>query len=231
VLFLREIFMDVFFAYCSFFSCLSFSGTPIQNDLLELVSLLNFIMPGLFFDHLEALTELFDRRGPAGAILRGQTGDTVAMQRVERARRIMVPFLLRRKKADVISELPQKIEILKKCVMTTSQHEMYQEMMRESKKCIADAVAATGAHNSQADAQASGARRGRGRPKKSAGGPAPKEAQKSLAGILMRLRKIANHPLLERRLYDNQRLREMSKKIMKVSWASPTSESSLRQEF
>lgn len=70
------------------------TGTPIQNNLQELVSLLNFIKEDVFMDAEDQLRQIFKVHAKGVVNLLSQ-------QRVSRARTMMTPFVLRRKKAQV----------------------------------------------------------------------------------------------------------------------------------
>lgn len=78
---------------------LALSGTPVENRLEELWSVLRFAAPGLL-----GARETFLRRYEAG-VLRGET------ELVTRLRRIIKPFLLRRLKKDVLTELPPRTHV------------------------------------------------------------------------------------------------------------------------
>lgn len=86
------------------------TGTPIENRLTDLWSIVDFVVPG----YLHALTR-FEQR------LRAQ--DPRPFQRLVRAR--LRPVLLRRTKAEVAPELPPRIEERRDCEMSVSQRKAY----------------------------------------------------------------------------------------------------------
>jgi ATP-dependent DNA helicase len=92
------------------------SGTPIQNSLEELWSLLNFVNPQIF-DDLSVFNSWFGFRD-IGQSSRGATAeDAILMeerknQTVTKLHEILRPFLLRRVKTDVLLDLPPKKEIV-----------------------------------------------------------------------------------------------------------------------
>ncbi|MGI4809821.1 MAG: DEAD/DEAH box helicase, partial [Janthinobacterium lividum] len=94
---------------------LCLSGTPIENNLEELWSQFAFLMPGLFGER-RTFTRRF--RTPIE-----QRGDDV--RRAQLVRRIR-PFILRRIKADVATELPPKHTILRRITLAPAQREFYE---------------------------------------------------------------------------------------------------------
>ncbi len=104
------------------------TGTPLQNNLAELWSLLNFLMPQ-FFDNLENFESWFDfstildRDGQKQNIERERKNRLVASLHA-----ILKPFLLRRVKADVESSLPKKREYILYAPLSNAQKELYREI-------------------------------------------------------------------------------------------------------
>lgn len=72
------------------------TGTPLQNNLLELMSLLKFIMPHDFKNASEALETIFKAKS-------GAKDSQLSKSRVDRAKKMMLPFVLRRIKDKVSS--------------------------------------------------------------------------------------------------------------------------------
>jgi|GEM_PF-768696 len=99
---------------------LAVTGTPLENDPLELWSLFEFLMPGFFGSKAG-----FDRR--YAAPLR-KTGDSAVLGRLRARTR---PFILRRHKREVASELPPLQERVVWCPLGKAQRELY-ETVRES---------------------------------------------------------------------------------------------------
>ncbi|TMW63465.1 hypothetical protein Poli38472_002406 [Pythium oligandrum] len=105
------------------------TGTPLQNNLTELWSLLNFILPDVF-DDLELFESWFsftpDEAAANGTVTADDvlTGDKKA-EIVSKLHEILRPFLLRRLKTDVITEMPSKTEIFVYCPMAPMQREYY----------------------------------------------------------------------------------------------------------
>ncbi|KAL7419963.1 putative ATPase [Cryptotrichosporon argae] len=102
------------------------TGTPLHNNLAELWSLLNFILPDIF-DDLDSFQQWFDlddmSTSPSddGLLNKGAI--------VSSLHAILKPFLLRRLKVDVEKELPPKKEYLLYAPLTAQQKDMYQAIV------------------------------------------------------------------------------------------------------
>jgi superfamily II DNA or RNA helicase len=94
---------------------LCLSGTPIENNLEELWSQFAFLMPGL----------LGDRRGFAKRFRTPIEKNGDAVCRAQLVQRIQ-PFILRRTKAEVATELPPKHTILRRITLAPDQRELYE---------------------------------------------------------------------------------------------------------
>ncbi|KAI0399536.1 SNF2 family N-terminal domain-containing protein [Xylaria palmicola] len=101
------------------------TGTPLQNNLKELWSLLHFLMPDLFLDW-EAFETWFDFSD-----LRDEEGtaqfieDKESQSLVAKIHKVLQPLLLRRIKADVAAYLPKKREYVLYAPMTKEQTDLY----------------------------------------------------------------------------------------------------------
>ncbi|KAI1422266.1 SNF2 family N-terminal domain-containing protein [Xylaria sp. FL1777] len=101
------------------------TGTPLQNNLKELWSLLHFLMPETFLDW-EAFevwfdfSDLQDEEGTAQFI-----EDKESQSLVSKIHKILQPLLLRRIKADVAAYLPKKREYVLFAPMTKEQTDLY----------------------------------------------------------------------------------------------------------
>ncbi|KAI9805800.1 MAG: hypothetical protein M1825_000414 [Sarcosagium campestre] len=112
------------------------TGTPLQNNLTELWSLLFFLMPndsaergiGGFAD-LQAFSEWFKR--PVEQILEHgrETLDDESRSIVGKLHKVLRPYLLRRLKADVEKQMPAKIEHVTYCRTSKRQRQLYNEFM------------------------------------------------------------------------------------------------------
>lgn len=105
------------------------TGTPLQNNLSELWSLLHFLMPNIF-DKLESFEAWFDfsalkeKNGYEQILSEDRKKNLVASLHA-----ILKPFLLRRVKADVETTLPKKREYVLYAPLTQTQRELYQEIL------------------------------------------------------------------------------------------------------
>ena len=99
------------------------TGTPLQNNLAELWSLLNFLLPDVFND-----LEVFQRWFDDSEIVEenaDQGSDENRVSIVSNLHSILRPFLLRRLKVDVEKELPPKKEYIIHCNMSPLQKQYY----------------------------------------------------------------------------------------------------------
>ena len=154
------------------------TGTPLQNNLTELMSLLNFIMPDVFKEHRESLSAIFNHRAKTSE---SDHSALLSAQRIARARSMMAPFILRRKKDQVLQNLPKKTSRVEYCELTPTQKAIYQEQLDKAARIIAL----------------------RQRAKET------KEFVKESSNILSDLRKACLHPLLFRRLYTDPDLKKL----------------------
>jgi len=96
------------------------TGTPIENSVRDLWSLMNFAVPGYLGSRAD-FRERYEQ-----PIARGG-----APQVQRRLARRMRPFLLRRKKAEVAKDLPEKIEQILSCDLSPAQRSAYDGLLRE----------------------------------------------------------------------------------------------------
>ena len=101
------------------------TGTPLQNDFRELWSILNFIMPKIFHSATE-FDQVFQ-----SLIRSGEVDHVVAT-----LHRILKPFMLRRLKADVARDLPEKKELYVYTKLTPLQKQLYKEIVLKNADTI-----------------------------------------------------------------------------------------------
>ncbi|XP_052741588.1 SWI/SNF-related matrix-associated actin-dependent regulator of chromatin subfamily A containing DEAD/H box 1 homolog [Bicyclus anynana] len=110
------------------------TGTPLQNNLIELMSLLCFVMPHMFSGKTDDLKNLFQKNSKAKTTKKaeGNAEDDVPafeQSQITQAKRIMKPFVLRRLKNDVLQDLPKKTNHTILCPMSEKQQRQYKELI------------------------------------------------------------------------------------------------------
>ncbi|MDO9103528.1 MAG: DEAD/DEAH box helicase [Methylovulum sp.] len=105
------------------------TGTPIENHLGELWNLFNFINPGL----LGSISKFNERY--AQAI---ENGHDHAVQ--QRLKKLLRPFILRRLKNDVLTELPPRTEVTLHVELSNEERAFYEALRRNAMQAIADAA-------------------------------------------------------------------------------------------
>lgn len=147
---------------------LMLTGTPLQNDLEELWSLLEFMMPNIFETGDVDLKK----------VLSASAEDTDLIARIKS---ILGPFILRRLKSDVMQQLVQKTQKVESLTMVPEQAAAYKEAIEEYRAASLARLA------------------------KSTGSAVENVAdflpRRQISNYFTQFRKIANHPLLVRRIY------------------------------
>ncbi|NOZ61418.1 MAG: DEAD/DEAH box helicase [Calditrichaeota bacterium] len=98
---------------------LGLTGTPIENSLSELKALFDIVLPSYLggdFSFRKQYVYPIERGGNK--------------ERVERLYKMIRPFMLRRTKGQVLSELPPKIEEVRRCELSRDQLKMYEEVIK-----------------------------------------------------------------------------------------------------
>ncbi|XP_013626080.1 PREDICTED: ATP-dependent helicase BRM [Brassica oleracea var. oleracea] len=154
------------------------TGTPLQNDLKELWSLLNLLLPDVF-DNRKAFhdwfAQPFQREGPAHNIEDDWLETEKKVIVIHRLHQILEPFMLRRRVEDVEGSLPPKVSVVLRCRMSAIQSAVY------------DWIKATGTLRVDPDDE-------KLRTQKSSIYQA--KIYRTLNNRCMELRKTCNHPLL-----------------------------------
>jgi len=165
------------------------TGTPLQNSLQELMSILGFLMPTVFYskkdegdDNVQAMLQVLFKH-KAKVTESDSHSSLLSAQRIQRARTMLTPFILRRKKAQVLKHLPKKTSRVEYCELTPTQKTLYHEQLQKQRKILEDRAAGL--------------------------------LVKDHANVMMKLRQAAIHPLLFRHRYTDTKIRQMSKACLR----------------
>lgn len=154
-----------------------------------MTSLLNFINPKMFEGYMEHIKYIFSTKVTIRDV---SNGAFLYSERVKRARTILEPFILQRRKDQVLDDMPKKINNVVLCDMTENQEPVYKQYegifkmaspLERAAKAKEAAAAAGGRGNDQNN-------------------------------VWMQLRKAAIHPLLFRRHFNDKKLEKMGKILM-----------------
>ncbi len=114
------------------------TGTPIENSIAELWSIFDFIMPGYLYSYNKFKIQY---ETPIS-----KDGDKDAMARLKN---MIEPFVLRRVKENVLTELPDKTITVLNNEMSGEQLKLYLSFMESAKKTAKEEIMANGIANSQ----------------------------------------------------------------------------------
>ncbi|KAG0620093.1 hypothetical protein M758_4G188800 [Ceratodon purpureus] len=167
---------------------LMLTGTPLQNDLQELWSLLEFMMPDVFDTNGVDLDQYLGTRNATSGVV---VQDTNLMTRIKG---ILGPFVLRRMKTDVMRQLVSKIQEVESVEMLDEQAAAYKKAVNEY-RALAEAARAARASS------------------KSSISLVDALPRRQVTNIFTQLRKLGNHPLLIRRLYSDETVKRLAKKF------------------
>ncbi len=117
------------------------TGTPLQNNIMELWSLLYFLMPSTKmnqampsgFANLDDFQQWFGK--PVDKIIEGGDNSEVdeeTRKTVHKLHQVLRPYLLRRLKADVEAQMPAKYEHVVYCRLSKRQYKLYHEYLARS---------------------------------------------------------------------------------------------------
>ena len=109
------------------------TGTPLENSVLDLWSIFDFLMPG----YLGTAKDFRERYELPIAKEKNAEAQTRLARRLR-------PFMLRRLKKEVASDLPAKLEQVSFCELTPDQRSVYQQVIEASRKEVLEAVGAQG---------------------------------------------------------------------------------------
>ena len=120
---------------------LALTGTPLENRLLDLWSIVDFIQPG-YLGSQNHFTETYEPRGGEDAAW----GQKIARRRLAARLR---PLMLRRLKRQVAQDLPDRIEERRDCELGESQRKLYLAELRRSRERVMQTMAEKGVAKSK----------------------------------------------------------------------------------
>jgi len=167
------------------------TGTPLQNNLLELWTLLHFMMPNIFNDN----SKTFFKELSAGSMASKFKDLKGKDNYIQQMKTILSPFMLRRLKTEVELQLPTKAESITFCKQTELQNQLYSQILKQSRSAWNKSM-----HKDSSDKE-------NVNNNKHSKGPT---LTKILSNTLMELRKVTNHPLLCRYYYDDKKLKQLA---------------------
>ncbi|PFH36155.1 putative SWI2/SNF2 Brahma-like [Besnoitia besnoiti] len=148
------------------------TGTPLQNNLAELWSLLNFLLPKIFScasDFEKWFSQPFEGKGMAVESHDAESAGSAFLNEEERLliinrlHAVLRPFLLRRVKKDVLKDMPERKEYLVRISLSAWQKAVYKQIQEKGLRTVDHVGNVT---------------------------------KRGFQNTLMQLRKIANHPYL-----------------------------------
>jgi SWI/SNF-related matrix-associated actin-dependent regulator 1 of chromatin subfamily A len=161
---------------------------------------MNFILPEQFAGTIGEMRAIFKVKGDSKISLLSQ-------ERVSRAKKMMTPFVLRRRKDQVLRDLPQKTERIEWCVMTDLQKAIYGDALQRSRRTIVEMDEKDPATDSSTGSKK--------KPAKANGKAKEKVYAENSSNVLMDLRKAASHPMLFRRRFTDDILSGITKQLLK----------------
>eukprot|EP00948_MAST-09A_sp_MAST-9A-sp1_P001445 g1445.t1 len=151
------------------------SGTPLQNDMRELWSIMHYIEP-LKFASMENFMEQF--------------GDLQTADQVDELQRLLQPHLLRRLKEDVEKSIPLKKETIVDIELTTLQKQYYRALYERNREFLVNRVGHSHSHNTATQRTTAFDYNPNNH------GSASENNVPKLINLEMELRKCCNHPFL-----------------------------------
>ncbi|MDF2699300.1 MAG: SNF2-related protein [Haloplasmataceae bacterium] len=114
------------------------TGTPVENNLAEIWSIFEFVLPGYLYSYKKFYDQL--------EVPIVKNNDKKA---VEKLRKIVIPFILRRLKRDVLKELPDKTETTLFVNLEGEQKKLYLANLAMIKEQLSEKIETSGFNNSK----------------------------------------------------------------------------------
>ena len=114
------------------------TGTPIENSLAELWSIFDFVMPGYLFQY-KKFKKIYET-----PIVKNDDKDAMSKLKM-----LIEPFVLRRTKKEVLTELPEKTITVLNNTMEQEQEKIYMSYLVKAKQEVADQIKINGFEKSQ----------------------------------------------------------------------------------
>lgn len=105
------------------------SGTPIENRIMDLKALLDVVLP----NYLPSLAQYRER-------FIHPIEKNKDKKKLELLKRLVNPFILRRKKSEVLDDLPEKTEEIAHCTLLDEQKELYKQAFLHSKNLVIEGI-------------------------------------------------------------------------------------------
>ncbi len=119
---------------------LALTGTPLENRLLDLWSIVDFVQPG-YLGNQDHFAETYEPRG-----VNAESAQRIARKRLSSKLR---PLLMRRLKKHVAKDLPERIEQRRDCELSEAQRKLYLAELRRSREQVMKTVAEKGLNKSK----------------------------------------------------------------------------------
>ncbi|TPP61080.1 hypothetical protein FGIG_03314 [Fasciola gigantica] len=210
------------------------TGTPLQNNLMELISLLAFVMPDMFGRSTDLLKRMFPlcsktvvTDSKASDESYSSLSTKFERERLEQAKNLLKPFFLRRLKSQVLSQLPPKTSEVIHVPMTLSQSQWYWELVNKFRQLSKKQTVENGLEQNQSiDETVDGddttelectpqkKKQRRDSTVNGNGTASTTNCKETPSNMLSQLRKAANHQtLLNRIMYSEEQLQDIAEAL------------------
>jgi TATA-binding protein-associated factor len=190
---------------------LGLTGTPIQNNILELWSIFDFVMPGYLGQKKDFRKEhrTLMNMNMMSLELNKMRLTTLQKRKLEYLHAKVLPFIMRREKKDVLKDLPPKIIQDQECIMSQAQRKFY-ELFEDKERPALEGDTGLEGISGQMTSELQKARE------------TQQNSKQQILSTLNNLRKIVNHPfLLESNPLYSKLVKTLKKSIPKKNKVLP----------